>query len=495
MLHTAILATAAIAFVSSPVAAADWQPVAAANGDRVEIDKSRIMRTGPGKTTAWSRLVLGRDLKDAAGSYTAIQAMNRYDCETRSFTTVKRVYMQGEKALRDESVGAPKEMAAEPGSVDDLLLSEVCKPRTVGEMQKVAGEAARQAEAAQTGKAGVMYADMRSAAGTPRGKVLPVADAAHGAEKPAEKPAEKQRFIDLPKIDKSAVEDPHKPPVKPVETKAAETKPAAKPVEKHSPAAAPVVRHELERQYATSGPRRAARKEAVVEHKEIHWSYEGEGGPANWGKLRPNFGLCAAGKRQSPIDLREGIIKVELEPIKFAYQPSLVRVSDNGHTIQVTVGEGSSITVMGHTYDLVQFHFHRPSEERLNGRAFDMVVHLVHKDADGNLAVIAVLLERGVEHPAIQTVWNYMPLEAGLDVEPPGVTIDPGHLLPPPDKRAYYTYMGSLTTPPCSEGVLWMVFRQPVQVSKEQISVFSRLYRNNARPVQPVNNRLVKESR
>ena len=178
----------------------------------------------------------------------------------------------------------------------------------------------------------------------------------------------------------------------------------------------------------------------------------------------------------------------------FDYQRTQFRITDNGHTILVEVGEGSSIRVMERQFQLVQFHFHKPSEERINGKSFDMVAHLVHKDDDGKLAVIAVLLEKGMEHPLIQILWNNMPLERGQGIMPAAV-IDLNNLLPPLERRAYYTYMGSLTTPPCSEDVLWMVFKQPVQVSQQQVSIFSRLYSNNARPVQPANGRLVKENR
>lgn len=170
----------------------------------------------------------------------------------------------------------------------------------------------------------------------------------------------------------------------------------------------------------------------------------------------------------------------------------MFRVVNNGHTIQVNVGAGSTVTVMGRRFELVQLHFHRPSEERVNGMAFDMVVHLVHKDLDNQLAVIAILLEQGKEQPVIQSIWNNLPLEVNQEISPV-VAIDLNRLLP--DVRTYYTYMGSLTTPPCTEDVMWIVFKQPVSVSEEQVAIFSRLYRNNARPIQQVNNRLIKESR
>jgi carbonic anhydrase len=222
-----------------------------------------------------------------------------------------------------------------------------------------------------------------------------------------------------------------------------------------------------------------------------HWSYEGETGPANWAKLRPDYAACASGKRQSPIDIRDGI-RVNLENVRFDYKPMQFRIVDNGHTVQVNTGEGSSLSVMGKRYALQQFHFHRPSEERVNGRMYDMSVHLVHRNDEGQLAVVAVLLEKGAEHPLIQTLLNNLPLEQGSEMAPEE-SIDPSRLLP--ENRAYWTYMGSLTTPPCTEGVLWMVLKQPLQVASDQVAIFSRVFRNNSRPIQPQNGRLIKETR
>ena len=227
----------------------------------------------------------------------------------------------------------------------------------------------------------------------------------------------------------------------------------------------------------------------VVRHSE-HWSYEGENGPANWGKINTDWAKCGGGNRQSPIDIRDGM-KVDLEPIAFDYKPSSFNVVDNGHTIQVSLSGGNYITVQNRSYELIQFHFHRPSEERINGRGFEMVVHLVHKDAEGKLAVVAVMLERGKAQNVIQTVWNNLPLEK-LDVVTPSVVLDPNDILPA--HREYFTYMGSLTTPPCSEGVLWLVIKEPMQASPAQMALFSRLYPLNARPVQASSGRVIKES-
>ena len=241
----------------------------------------------------------------------------------------------------------------------------------------------------------------------------------------------------------------------------------------------------------TAAPKQKPAAAPKTEHAHAaHWGYEGEGGPASWGAMKPEFAKCASGTRQSPIDIREGI-KVQLDLVPFDYKPSAFRVIDNGHTVQVNVAPGNSIEVMGRRYELAQFHFHRPSEERIDGRQFDMVVHLVHKDPEGRLAVVAVLLERGSAQPVVQKVWNNLPLEKGEEV-PARDTLDLAALLP--SERSYFTYMGSLTTPPCSEGVLWMVMKQPVTISPEQIGIFARLYPMNARPIQSAAGRLIKES-
>ena len=220
------------------------------------------------------------------------------------------------------------------------------------------------------------------------------------------------------------------------------------------------------------------------------WSYEGETGPVKWGKLNPAWAKCDSGNRQSPIDIRDGI-RVDLEPVAFEYGSSGFNVLNNGHTVQVNVAPGNRITLTGRTYELQQFHFHRPSEEKIDGRSFEMVVHLVHKDEEDRLAVIAVLIENGTQHPGIQTVWNNLPLEKHEPLVPV-IQFDPTMLLP--QHREYYTYMGSLTTPPCNEGVLWIVMKEPIQASRQQLDIFARLYPMNARPVQAMAGRLIKES-
>ena len=226
---------------------------------------------------------------------------------------------------------------------------------------------------------------------------------------------------------------------------------------------------------------------------EVHWSYDGEGGPAAWGQLKPEFNVCAIGKRQSPINIEEpATLRGPAEPIQFEYAPSSASVVNNGHTIQVDMGGDNSITVRGTNYRLLQFHFHHPSEERVNHRSFAMVAHLVHRSTEGKLAVVAVLLEPGPASPLINKVWTYMPLDAGDRVGMPPDILDMRELLPK-DQR-YYQFIGSLTTPPCTEGVLWMVLKQPVAISREQLRLFGQLFPNNARPVQPVNGRAIRDA-
>lgn len=245
---------------------------------------------------------------------------------------------------------------------------------------------------------------------------------------------------------------------------------------------------------ATAKPAPKAGRSAKAETpKPAPWGYAGDIGPERWAELAPENRLCGVGTRQSPIDIRDGIA-VDLEKIAFDYRPSSFSVLDNGHTIQVNVAAGNGLTVMGRRYELVQFHFHRPSEERVNGKQFDMDAHIVHRDAQGRVAIVAVLLERGPDNkpqPLIQTIWANLPLEKG-EALAAQAQIDLNQLLPA--DRSYYTYMGSMTTPPCSEGVLWMVMRQPVAATAQQIGIFGKLYPMNARPLQAGSGRLIKES-
>jgi carbonic anhydrase len=222
---------------------------------------------------------------------------------------------------------------------------------------------------------------------------------------------------------------------------------------------------------------------SAQEHKSGHWGYDGNEGPSHWGDMSPEFAVCATGHHQSPIDIRNPR-QADLPPIRFDYRPSPLHIIDNGHTIMINYAPGSSIRVDDKQYTLKQFHFHRPSE---------MVVHLVHADQDGNLAVVAVLLEKGNNNPLIRELWNDLPKEKEKEELLDTVTINVATLLPA--DRGYYTFSGSLTTPPCSENVTWFVLKHPVAVTAEEIEQFTKLYRHDARPTQPLYDRVVLESK
>ena len=323
------------------------------------------------------------------------------------------------------------------------------------------------------------------AAPKPAAKAVPAAAAPQGAD-----PMDTLREKLASKLGAAKVPEAPTPYVVRVISKAGEPAPgtAAAQNAAQSAANAPAQRGTSAKLAKLRADKAAA--DHAVDAQAAHWSYAGAGGPETWGQLKPEFATCASGSRQSPIDIRSGV-KVDLEPIQFDYRPTGFSVIDNGHTIQVNLASGNSIEVQGRRFELLQFHFHRPSEERVNGRQFDMVVHLVHKDPQGKLAVVAVLLDRGSAQPLVQTVWNNLPLERGVE-QPVRTELDMNHLLPA--DRRYFTYMGSLTTPPCSEGVLWLVLQQPMPVAAEQVNVFSRLYPMNARPIQQASGRLIKQS-
>lgn len=459
-------------------AGAAWQVISAEPGKRVEIDRASIRKEANGKTIAEGRIILDKPIIDAktSSSYRIVQALNRYDCALRTYSTLKRTYFKEEgQFLREDEVKVQVEMPVRSGMLDDKLLREVCRPkpgpeaaaaasRTADKVNEAAGELRKANEA-------LLQKDVRRAN-------LPT-------------PATEKPEREAKAAGETAAPAQSAPPTPPTPT--AQPTPAARP-----PAAAAQARAVHPARPAIRAPRvLAARPDdepppaAAPTYTRIPWAYSGEGGPDNWGRLKPEYATCANGRRQSPIDIRDGF-RVDLETLQFTYRPSQFRVIDDGRTIQVQVS-GNSIGLLGKTYELVEFHFHRPSEERVDGKSFDMVAHLVHKSADDKLAIVAVLLEKGMENPLIQTIWNNLPLERNEYVTPPGISIDLTQLLP--TERGYYTYMGSLSTPPCTEGVLWLVLKQPQQISPEQLAIFARLYPHNARPIQASSGRMIKESR
>ncbi len=214
-----------------------------------------------------------------------------------------------------------------------------------------------------------------------------------------------------------------------------------------------------------------------------HWDYEGAMGPDNWGK---EFPTCAKGQSQAPLNIKGPFAKA-LYKLAPDYKPGPLTIVNNGHTIQVTVPPGSKLRVDSKPYDLVQFHFHRPSEEQLDGKPMDMVIHFVHKNDAGELVVLGVLIKAGNENPGIKTLWTHAPAKEGPPVSPSGVVFNPANLLP--RELDYYSYEGSLTTPPCTEKVRFFILKSTVNMSPAQISDFP--FKMNARPVQPLNKRVI----
>lgn len=234
----------------------------------------------------------------------------------------------------------------------------------------------------------------------------------------------------------------------------------------------------------------AVRSSAESEGAHHQWSYSGNEGPSRWGQLDVAYRVCETGKTQAPINIeKKDVSAAKLPQLVFNYRPVPLDIVDNGHSIQVNYAPGSALLVGGKRYELVQFHFHHPSEEEIDGKRFEMVVHLVHRDAAGQLAVVAVLLRVGHENPLLATLWSGLPKPGNHEPQITKAHINAGGLLP--SDHSYYAFSGSLTTPPCLEGVRWMVLKTPMEISKAQVATFASRYPDNARPVQRLNGRHV----
>ncbi len=223
---------------------------------------------------------------------------------------------------------------------------------------------------------------------------------------------------------------------------------------------------------------------------DAHWSYQGVDGPANWGDLDAANRVCSAGGQQSPIDIGD-TIRAQLTPLKITWDKRADTIVNNGHTIQLNLGDSSILGYGGTNYRLLQFHFHHPSEHLIGGKSFAMEVHFVHANAAGSLAVIGVLMATGRANAVFNKIVSTMPDKEGPAVKA-DPAINPNGLLPA--KLGYYRYSGSLTTPPCSETVDWLLLTDPIQVADADVARFAKLYPMNARPVQKANRRFVLRS-
>jgi len=224
-----------------------------------------------------------------------------------------------------------------------------------------------------------------------------------------------------------------------------------------------------------------------------NWSYQGKTGPLNWSRLDPANKACSEGKEQSPIDIRGAHLNKELQPIQFHYITGPVTLENNGNNIIVHVNPGSYIIAEGVRYELQQFHFHHPSEEAVKGKLTDMDVHLVHRSADGKMAEIAVrfALSRGDANAMLAAMWPHLPTKPGT-IERVTEMVNPGGFLPA--DRGYWTYMGSETTPPCTEGVRWYVYEDVIGVSRSQLDAFTSIFKMNSRPLQDTHGRKIEAS-
>jgi carbonic anhydrase len=221
--------------------------------------------------------------------------------------------------------------------------------------------------------------------------------------------------------------------------------------------------------------------------QSLLWTYSGEARTEKWGDLSSEFVACKQGKQQSPIAL-DKTFKASLESIEFDYKDSPFEAINNGHTIEVKYEHGSSIKIEGKQYELRQFHFHAPSEHTIGSQKYPIELHLVHKSQDGELAVIGVFLKEGKPNELIQTLLANLPAKEG-EKTVKDIRLNASALSP--TDKSYYHYSGSLTTPPCSEGVNWYVLKTPIEVSQEQIAKFASVYSGNARPTQPLNQRVI----
>jgi len=247
-----------------------------------------------------------------------------------------------------------------------------------------------------------------------------------------------------------------------------------------------------------AAPRPTSRPSATPAEADPEWHYDGEGGPEHWGALSPAFRLCADGRRQSPIDVRAAMPETAAPAMQLRFPPATLRIAhhehvadgiNNGHTIQINYDDGDTLTVGQTTYPLVQYHFHHPSEHTVEGRRYPMEMHLVHRAADGAMAVVGVLIREGTHNTAFDPIWSRLPDRTGEELHYEHITVDIDALLPASHRS--FRYDGSLTTPPCTEGVKWFVLTDPIELDRGQVQAFEARVADNSRPIQPGNRRVV----
>ncbi|MDR0716217.1 MAG: carbonic anhydrase family protein [Azoarcus sp.] len=536
--------------------AAEWEKIVDGNGRVVEIDPTGIFNSDHGTKVSWGRIVLG-DGEAARAGYRTIKALNRYDCLNRSFTTIKRVYLDGnDNVTREETLPEQAPTLVRRNSVDERIWRKMCglvneeKPaarandaggasRAAERIERIAAVAERAAKSTKTAReahggsaaaplanpapANVSPAPPKTGA-LPPPPVAPVDKAPPGQTVETHAPAPPARFTPTP----AAPPMPRQATANATSTNAASVNARRNPAPIHTstpvgaapgavPATASTSPHTTGRAAAPKpiilpAPRPAGHAATSAAARERRsplasrraakgegWEYSGARGPEFWGRLRPEWKICDEGTRQSPIDFAVSApVAVDLDPVKFDYRPARFLVTDTGKQLRIKVDNKNrdmGMAVRGRRYALEGFTLHHPSEALIDGKPADMSVHFFHRDGEGRIAVLAVQAMRGdAPNALLQTLLNNLPLErGGGNGYMPETTIDPGAFLP--KNPAHFLYMGSLAMPPCTEGVLWVVMKEPVTLSNEQFAIFARLHARNARPPQPANARMVLESR
>lgn len=422
----------------------DWVTISRDGSREIQVDRASVIPSDAGTRIAWARMVMSPEEAERAG-YTAVLALNRFDCLNRGFLTVRRRYIDERNVvLREEEVIDQAMRPVASGGVDDRLWREICRPPSSSDLVSLAGEADRIAAALET---------------LPSAKPVTVATAAPvpvAAAAPAVTGPASSAPAPLASTAPAVAALPPPPP-----------QPAAPPAPSSAPRVAP--RYPLP-----------------------DWDYGDLHGPQQWGVMRPEWAACREGKRQSPIELQSGLV-VQLEPVEFDYLPTLFRVIDTGRLLRIQTGAGLGARIRGERYELIYVEVHRPGQERVDGVVHDLSVDLHHRSADGRMAVVSIQFRAGTApNSVLTTLLSALPLERGAQYGP-DFSIDLRPLLP--SDPAHFMYSGSLTSPPCTEGVLRVVMKQPMEVSWEQLGVISRLHPPSARPLQDGFDRRVLESR
>ena len=218
------------------------------------------------------------------------------------------------------------------------------------------------------------------------------------------------------------------------------------------------------------------------------WGYQGTTKPEKWGDLSKNYRTCKKGIQQSPINIDQPLAPKFRKP-KLEYHNIPLKFLNTGNTIQINANSGNKLVIDNDTFELVQLHFHNPSEHQIKGKSFPMEAHFVHKNQEGKLLVLGVFIQSGQENRALQPVWKQIPTANNKEQKNAKVSLKLTDLIP--ENKQNYQYIGSLTTPPCTEGVQWVLLAEPIELSQQQISQFNQIFPVNARPIQALNQQLL----